>query len=66
MSIISCTSPSPSERILPTSRRDQPAERLLVPAQLLAELARTTSPRRGAGHSRQAANASTAAAATRS
>ena len=39
MSIISCTSPSPSERILPISRVTSRPELVLVTAELLAELA---------------------------
>ncbi len=53
MSIISCTSPSPSALILPISSDDQAAEVRLVPRSA-SPTSRTASPRLGAGTSRQA------------
>ena len=52
MSIISCTSPSPSARILPASSETSRPRSRLCCAQRLAER-RTNSPRCGAGTSRQ-------------
>ena len=65
MSIISCTSPSPSARILPiSSETRRPSASLWVRRALPS--AWTTSPRFGAGHIRHQENASVAVATTRS
>ncbi len=67
MSIISCTSPRPSERILPVSI-DTSTARSCLCARSASPNTRMTSPRRGAGTDRHAAAASTerATAASRS
>ena len=56
MSIISCTSPRPSETILPTSSVTR-APRASFEARSSSPRRRTSSPRRGAGTSRQARKA---------
>ena len=56
MSIISCTSPKPSETILPTSSVTS-APRASFEARSSSPSRRTSSPRRGAGTSRQARKA---------
>ena len=65
MSIISCTSPSPSGRILPISSETRRPSASLWARSALPR-AFTTSPRFGAGHVRHHWNASVAVAATRS
>src|SRR6185437_4043246 len=65
MSIISCTSPSASDPILPASSVTRWARSALA-ARSSSPSRRTSSPRRGAGVARQARNASWAAMTARS
>ncbi len=65
MSIISWTSPSPSERILPVSSVISKPRSALC-SRRASPIRRTSSPRSGGGTVRQVANASTARSTTRS